>query len=185
VDQTPEHQWITQAQAGDKQAFAALVDLYWPRIYRWLYGLTGNTHTAEELTQDAFLKAWTALPSFQGSSGFKAWLFRIAGNKLIDSRRGPRGIAPEVLPDSLATREQGPVAAVLSQESQTVVQEACARLPNKLKEAFLLRTQEEMSFEEIGAVLGVTEETVRWRVFKARHLLLNELKHYLDEKCSP
>jgi RNA polymerase sigma-70 factor (ECF subfamily) len=63
-----------------------------------------------------------------------------------------------------------------------MVQEACSRLPSKLKTAFLLRTQEEMSFEEIGQVLGVTEETVRWRVFKARHELLNELKNYLDGK---
>ena len=184
MDQVLEHQWISQAQAGDRQAFAALVDLYWSRIYRWLYGLTGNTHTAEDLTQDAFLKAWSALPTFQGDVGFKAWLFRIAGNNLIDSRRGPRGKATEALPDSLAAHEQGPVATVLSQESQTLVQEACTRLPTKLKAAFLLRTQEELSFEEIGQILGVTEETIRWRVFKARNLLLNELKHYLDEKCS-
>jgi RNA polymerase sigma-70 factor (ECF subfamily) len=184
VEQTTEQQWVRQAQAGDRQAFAALVDGYWPRIYRWLFGLTGNTHTAEDLTQDVFLKAWSALPSFQGTVGFRAWLFRIANNRLIDTRRGPRGVRPEQLPDSLTTREPGPVAAVLSQESQTVVQEACARLPAKLRSAFLLRTQEDLSFEEIGEILNVTEETIRWRVFKARHLLLNELKSYLDEKGS-
>ena len=61
---------------------------------------------------------------------------------------------------------------------------ACERLPAKLRAAFLLRTQEELSFEEIAEVLDVTEETVRWRVFKARHLLMNELKAYLDEKRS-
>src|SRR5262249_43478463 len=135
------------------------------------------------LTQDAFLKAWSALPTFQGTVGFRAWLFRIANNSLIDSRRGPRGTAPDVLPENLASRDPGPVATVLSQESQTVVQDACARLPAKLKTAFLLRTQEELSFEEIGQILGVTEETIRWRVFKARNLLLNELKRYLDGKC--
>lgn len=182
MDQEAEHQWIRQAQAGDRQAFAALVDRYWPRIYRWLFGLTRQTHAAEDLTQDVFLKAWTALPKFEGTFGFRAWLFRIASNSLIDSRRGPRGARSDPLPDSLTTHEPGPVAAVLSKESQTLVEEACTRLPSKLKTAFLLRTQEEMSFEEIGQVLGVTEETVRWRVFKARHVLLNELKHYLDGK---
>jgi RNA polymerase sigma-70 factor (ECF subfamily) len=181
VDQADEAQWIRQAQAGDRKAFAALVERYWSRIHRWLHGLTGNAHSAEDLTQDAFLKAWSALPSFTGT-GFKAWLYRIASNNLIDSRRGPRGQMPDALPDALATRDPGPVATVLGQESQTLVQEACSRLPAKLKEAFLLRTQEDMSFEEIGQVLGVTEETIRWRVFKARHLLLNELKHYLDGK---
>src|SRR5262249_46496287 len=139
VDQEPEQQWIRQAQAGDRQAFASLVNQYWPRIYRWLYGLTSNTHSAEDLTQDVFLKAWSALPTFQGTVGFRAWLFRIANNNLIDSRRGPRGTKPEALPDSLAGREPGPVATVLSQESQIVVQEACTRLPAKLKTAFLLR----------------------------------------------
>jgi RNA polymerase sigma-70 factor (ECF subfamily) len=182
VDQEAEQQWIRQAQAGDRQAFAALVDRYWPRINRWLYGLTGNTHVSEDLTQDVFLKAWMALPKFEGTFGFRAWLFRIASNSLIDSRRGPRGAKADPLPDSLASHEPGPVATILSQESQTMVQEACSRLPSKLKTAFLLRTQEEMSFEEIGQVLGVTEETVRWRVFKARHELLNELKNYLDGK---
>jgi RNA polymerase sigma-70 factor (ECF subfamily) len=182
VDQAAEHQWVRQAQAGDKQAFAALVDLYWPRIYRWLFNLTRNSHTAEDLTQEVFLKAWAGLPGFQGVVGFRSWLFRIANNRLIDTRRGPRGIAPDRLPESLAISDPGPVATVLSRESQTLLQEACTRLPTKLRAAFLLRTQEELSFEEIGQVLGVGEETVRWRVFKARHLLLDELKPYLDEK---
>jgi RNA polymerase sigma-70 factor (ECF subfamily) len=183
VDHAAELQWVRQAQAGDRQAFAALVDAYWPRINRWLFGLTGNTHSAEDLTQEAFLKAWAALPNFQGT-GFRAWLFRIANNSLIDSRRGPRGTKPEQLPESIATREPGPIAVVIGREGQTVVQQACERLPAKLRSAFLLRTQEELSFEEIAQALEVTEETVRWRVFKARHLLLNELKGYLDEKQS-
>lgn len=184
MDQAAEQQVIRLAQAGDRQAFATLVDCYWPRIYRWLYGLTGNTHTAEDLTQDVFLKAWAGMASFQGSIGFRAWLFRIAHNALIDSRRGPRGVAPQTLPESLPAREPGPVAAVVSKESQTVAQQACARLPGKLQTAFLLRTQEDLSFAEIGEILGVTEETIRWRVFKARHLLLDELKAYLDGKSS-
>jgi RNA polymerase sigma-70 factor, ECF subfamily len=183
VEHETEQQWIRQAQAGDRQAFAELVDAYYSRINRWLYGLTGNTHTAEDLTQDTFLKAWAALPSFQGT-GFRAWLFRIAGNLLIDSKRGPRGVKPEQLPEGITARDPGPVAVVLGREGQTVVQQACERLPVKLRAAFLLRTQEELEFEEIARVLEITEETVRWRVFKARHLLLNELKGYLDEKRS-
>src|SRR5262249_11393795 len=146
--------WIRQAQAGDRQAFAALMGHYWSRIYRWLFGLTGNTHTAEDLTQDVFLKAWSALPSFQGTTGFRAWLFRIAGNHLIDNRRGPRFQRSQPLPESLAAREPDPAATVLGRESLSVVQEACDRLPDKLKAAFLLRTQEELSFEEIGSILG-------------------------------
>jgi RNA polymerase sigma-70 factor, ECF subfamily len=181
VENETEQQLIRQSQAGDRQAFASLLDSYYSRINRWLYGLTGNRHTAEDLTQDVFLKAWAALPNFQGT-GFRAWLYRIASNLLIDSRRGPRGVRPDQLPEGLTAREPGPIAVVLGREGQTVVMEACEKLPAKLRAAFLLRTQEELEFDEIARVLEITEETVRWRVFKARHMLLNELKAYLDEK---
>ena len=179
MDPAAEQELIVQAQAGDHDAFAALIDRYWPRIFRWLLGLTSRRHVAEDLTQDVFLKAWAALPTFAGA-GFRAWLFRIAHNRLVDSRRGPRGLEPLPLPPTVLTRDPGPLTAVVSEEGLTLVQDACARLPDRLRKAFLLRTQEDLSFDEIAAVLGVTAETVRWRVFKARHLLMNELKSYLD-----
>jgi RNA polymerase sigma-70 factor (ECF subfamily) len=183
VDQA-EQQWVRQAQAGDREAFANLVRCYWPRINRWLFGLIHNTHTAEDLTQEVFLKAWSAIGSFQGESGFRAWLFRIANNRLIDSRRGPRAAALRSLPVSLTAREPGPVAIVVHQENQALVQEACARLPLPFRAAFLLRTQEELSVAETAQVLGIPEESVRWRVFKARKVLLRELGPYLDRKMS-
>lgn len=180
----PEDQLIERARAGNRQAFAALVDAYWPRIFRWLHGMSGNTHSAEDLTQEVFLKAWSSLSTFQGADGFRAWLFRIASNALIDSRRGPRGVPPVSLPDSLTGRDPGPAAIVIGQESETLVRNACTRLPAKLQGPLLLRIQEEMSFEAIAGIYGVTEETIRWRVFKARQQLLNELKHHLDGKYS-
>lgn len=182
MEHLSEHELVLQAQQGNRQAFAALVDCYWPRVFRWLFGLTHNTHTAEELTQDTFLKAWAALGSLTGGTGFRAWLFRIASNGLTDSRRGPRGKPVRGLPEGVASRDRGPVAAVLSQESLTIVSDACARLPPHFRAPFLLRTFEDLSFAEIADALGVTEETVRWRVFKARQLLLEELGHYLDRK---
>ncbi|MBL8800167.1 MAG: sigma-70 family RNA polymerase sigma factor [Planctomycetia bacterium] len=176
----PEDQLVEQARAGNRQAFAALVDLYWPRLFRWLHGMTASSHAAEDLTQDVFLKAWSSLASFQGTIGFRAWLYRIASNALIDTRRGPRGARTAALPDSLTAHDPSPAAVAIGRESQTLVRDACARLPAKLQGPLLLRTQEEMSFEEIAGIYGVTEETIRWRVFKARQQLLNELKHYLD-----
>ena len=182
MDHPAEHSWVRQAQAGDRQAFAALVAEHWPRVFRWLHGLCHDTHAAEDLTQEVFLKAWSALGTFQGDSGFRAWLFRIAHNAWIDSRRGPRGETRQALPESLSHPGPGPVTAVLTREGQTLVQEACARLPDLFRAPFLLRTQENLPFRAIAQVLGITEVTVRWRVFKARNLLVRELKHYLDEK---
>lgn len=181
MDHSAEQQWIRQAQAGDREAFAALLGCYWPQINRWLYGLTYNTHTAEDLTQDVFLKAWTALPGFTGT-GFRAWLFTIASNALIDLQRSPRSAPTRELPDSLRSTDPDPAAVVVTKETQTLLQDACGRLPELFRAPLLLRTQEGMSFFEIAKVLGINEVTVRWRVFKARMLLMRELKDYLDEK---
>lgn len=182
MDHATEHDWIKQAQTGDRQAFASLVQHYYTRIYRWLYGLTHNSHTAEDLAQEVFLKAWAGLASFQPGTSFQAWLFRIAHNRLVDDQRSPRSMPLRPLPVTLVTRDPGPGARLLTKELHTLIEEACARLPALYRPAFLLRTQEGLSFAEIAQVLGATEETVRWRVFKAREFLVRELGVHLDEK---
>lgn len=177
-----EYLWVQRSQAGDRSAFALLVDRYWSRIYRWLYGLTGAVPVAEDLTQEAFLKAWSRLTSFQAGTQFRAWLYQIARHALIDwqrrSRHQPNQTLLEVLPD----REPGPVATVLDRETQTLVRQAVERLPLLFREPFLLRTQEDLGYTEIARILELTEETVRWRVCKARQMLLQELKSHLDRE---
>jgi RNA polymerase sigma-70 factor (ECF subfamily) len=181
VEHSDDRQWIVRAREGDRTAFTILVDRYWGRIYRWLFALGHHAQLAEDLTQDVFLKAWLALPEFEGD-GFRAWLFRIAANAFRDSQRGPRGLAPQPLPESASTAEQGPVATALEKECRALVEQACARLPEHFRAVLLLRTQEDLSFAEIAAIVGATEETVRWRLFRARQLLLRELGPYLDKK---
>lgn len=175
-----EHELIRQAQDGDRQAFGTLVDAYWGPIYRWLHGLARDAHTAEDLTQEVLVKAWTKLASFQPGTHFRAWLFRIAGNHYLDSRRSRRSIRPQQLPDALQTCDPDPVAILLGRETQTRVEVALAEVPASFRGAFLLRTQEQLSFQEIAEILGLTEETARWRVFKARRLLLEKLGAALD-----
>jgi RNA polymerase sigma-70 factor (ECF subfamily) len=180
VHDPEEQSWILRAQAGDREAFARLVDRYWVRIYRWLLNLTRNSHAAEDLTQDAFVKTWNKLTTFQAGTHFRAWLFRLAMNCFLDSRRGPRGNQPETLPAAVASREPDPVATLLTQETQTLVQMALDKLPVQFRAPILLRMQEDLSFQEIARVLDLTEETARWRVFKARKMLLKELGPTLD-----
>jgi RNA polymerase sigma-70 factor (ECF subfamily) len=177
----PEEQaWILRAQAGDREAFARLVERYWVRVYRWLLGLARNAHVAEDLTQDAFVKTWSKLTTFQAGTHFRAWLFRLAMNCFLDSRRGPRSNRVESLPATATTRDPDPVTLLLSEETQTLVQTALDQLPVQFRAPFLLRMQEELSFQEIARVLDLTEETARWRVFKARKLLVKELGPALD-----
>jgi len=175
-----EQEWVRQAQTGDRRAFTALVERYWTPVHRWLHGLTRSSHSAEDLTQEVFLKAWTALPSLQGSASFRPWVFRIARNCLVDSRRSSRAAPPEPLPTTLPdNNDPGPVAATLGRESLALVRRACDRLPGHLRAALLLWTQEGLAYPDIAAALGITEETARWRVCKARQSLVKMMNTYL------
>jgi RNA polymerase sigma-70 factor (ECF subfamily) len=176
-----QEQWLRQAQAGDRQAFAALVQCHWRGVYRWLHGLTRSSHLAEDLTQDTFLRAWVALHTLRDGARFRPWLFRIARNCFLDSHKGRSAVTVQTLPDSVTTTEPGPLTAVLAQECQALLQDACERLPIHLRAPLLLWTYEELSYAEIAEALGVTEETARWRVCKARKQLLKLVGAYLDK----
>jgi RNA polymerase sigma-70 factor (ECF subfamily) len=180
VAEHPEESgWVRRARAGDRAAFAALVDRYWERLRRWLFALTGNEHLAEDLAQEAFTRAWVALPGLAAEVRFQPWLFRIARNCLIDGRRGPRGVEPRRLPEQIQGRSEGPLGELLERESLQALREALAKMPEPFRAAYLLWTQEDLPYGEIAAVLAVSEETARWRVFKARRFLVNELRPYL------
>jgi RNA polymerase sigma-70 factor (ECF subfamily) len=171
-----ESEWIAAAQAGDRSAFARVVEAYWDRLYRWLYHLTRDRHRAEDLTQETFLKALAAVKSFRAGSNFRAWLFRIAHNNFVNLKRAerkspqPPGDEPPT-PDTAA----GPLATAADREALDQVAKAIKELPVDFRTALMLRAEEGMSFREVAAVLGITEETARWRVFKARQKLVKVL----------
>jgi RNA polymerase sigma-70 factor (ECF subfamily) len=172
---------IHSAQQGDRQAFAVLVERYWNRLYRWLYHLTHHRHAAEDLRQEALLKALAHLKQFRVGTNFQAWLFRIAYNAFVNQWRGPEH-ARQLFPDELPAHEAGPVEQLLNREMLQLLARAVGRLPTDFRAAFLLRVEEGLSFREIAAVLGVKEETARWRVFKARQKLMNLLAPQLDRE---
>jgi RNA polymerase sigma-70 factor (ECF subfamily) len=176
-----EHGLIRGAQEGDRRAFAALVERYWERLYRWLYHLTRDRHTAEDLAQETFLKALGHLDSFRAGTNFGAWLFRIAHNAWVNhARAAARDRQP--VPDNLPGREEDPAEQALAKESMQLLARAVGRLPAEFRAAFLLRAEEGLSFRQIAEVLGLTEETARWRVFKARQKLLSVLAPQLERE---
>ena len=170
-----EADWIRAAQAGDRSAFARLVDRYWDRLYRWLYHLTRDRHTAEDLTQETFLKALAAVNSFRPGSNFRAWVFKIGHNNLVNYKRAERRTKHQ-LPEDAAARELGVAEATTeNREALEAVGRAVSELPSDFRAALLLRVNEGLSFREVAQVLKTTEETARWRVFKARQKLMKVL----------
>jgi RNA polymerase sigma-70 factor (ECF subfamily) len=174
-----ENGLIARAQAGDRDAFAALVERYWDGLYRWLFHLTHDAHAAEDYAQETFLKAYRGLGTFRPGSHFRAWLFRIAHNSFLNGRRQAARMG-QPFPDGIADREAGPVELAVSRETLQLLARAVGRLPTEFRAAFLLRVEEGLSFREIARVLEITEETARWRVFKARQKLMSVLAPSLD-----
>jgi RNA polymerase sigma-70 factor (ECF subfamily) len=173
-----EHDLVSRAQKGSREAFAVLVEHYWDRLYRWLHHLAHDRHTAEDVAQESLMKAFAKLGSFRAGTSFQAWLFRIAHNTLVNQRRAAKKTRqpfPECLPDL----HDGPPEEAMSREALQTLARAVGRLPREFRAAFLLRAEEDLSFREIADVLQTTEETARWRVFKARQKLMENLAPHL------
>lgn len=182
-----ENDWLSAAQNGDRAAFARVVTAYWDRMFRWLFHMTHDRHRAEDLTQETFLKALAAIKSFRVGSNFRAWLYRIAHNNFVNLKRGDKRRAG-TLPDESLTADDapGPVHQAEDRETLKRVTDAIAQLPSDFRTALLLRADEGMNFRDIAAVLGITEETARWRVFKARQKLVKSIGNdELDELEEP
>jgi RNA polymerase sigma-70 factor (ECF subfamily) len=168
---------VRRARAGDRAAFAALVERYWNPVRAWLAGLTGHEHRAEDLAQETFLKAWVGLPQLAADGSFRVWLFRIARNEYLASARGLRAEAAE-LPDA-ADRSPGPVESAEAREGADALRAALAALPAPYREAYLLWTHDSLPYSEIARVLDTTEDTARWRVCEARRQLARALDRFL------
>lgn len=167
-----EAEWITAAQAGDRGAFARLVDRYWDRLYRWLYHLTRDRHAAEDLAQETFLRALAAVKSFRAGTNFRAWLFRIGHNNFVNQKRTERRTKHPLPDDTPAHEVTTAEGTAENREVLEVVARAVADLPADFRSALMLRVDEGLSFRDVAKVLGTTEETARWRVFKARQKLM-------------
>jgi RNA polymerase sigma-70 factor (ECF subfamily) len=178
-----EHRRIIAAQRGDREAFAQLVECYWDRLYRWLYQLCRDRHTAEDLTQESLLKALAGLKKFQAGTNFAAWLFRIAHNNYANHCR-TAARRRESLPMEMPDRQRGPLDEAASAEELRNLARAIQRLPAEFRAALLLRVEEGLSFREIADILDLTEETARWRVYKARQKLLSLLSVRQEQEKS-
>jgi len=178
---TPVEPSLQSLVSGDREAFAQLILFYNEALYRWVARLTRNSHAAEDLVQDTFVRAYQAITRLRPDTNLKAWLFRIAHNAYANWVRGRSGRNGS-FPDEVLDRRAGPEELAQGNEASRRLQQVIDKLPEEWKAALLLRIHEEMPFRELAIALGTTEETARWRVFKARQRLMESLEEKQEEK---
>jgi len=187
-----DQQLVERVQRGDKEAFGLLVEKYQRKLARLVSRLVRDPSEVEDVTQEAFVKAYRALPSFRGDSAFYTWLYRIgintAKNYLVAmGRRAPT--STEVDAEEAEGFESGellrdistPESLLLSKEIAGTVNAAIDALPEELRSAIQLRELEGMSYEEIAKLMDCPVGTVRSRIFRAREAVAERLKPLLDQ----
>ena len=190
-DREIDQQLVERAQKGDKRAFGLLVEKYQRKLARLLSRFVRDSAEVEDVTQEAFIKAYRALPNFRGDSAFYTWLYRIgintAKNHLMAAgRRAPTSTSvdseeAEGLEEGGQLRDiNTPESLLLSREIGDTVNAAMLALPEDLRTAIQLREMEGMSYEDIAQIMNCPIGTVRSRIFRAREAIAERLKPLLD-----
>ena len=161
---------IARARRGDADAFEQLVVAYRDQVFRLALRMCGSEADADEVAQEAFLSAWKALPNFRGESQFSTWLYQLTTHAAIDlMRREKRQIAAaDITEVSAADPTPSPQQQAEQSEQREIVRDAILQLAPEQREVVVLRFMEELSYEEIGAVLKLPPGTVKSRLNRAK-----------------
>jgi RNA polymerase sigma-70 factor, ECF subfamily len=182
VDAT-EAELLAGAQGGNLFAFDEIVRRYQRRVYSTALRIVRRHDLADDVTQEAFLRAHRALASYDRARPFGPWICRIARNLAINYVRSPEareeGLDEGALDLSPAAAFDGPLDTVLEKEARGVLEEAVGRLPAEQRAVFVLRTCEDLSYKEIAEALGLSVGTVMSRLSRAREKLRVALAGYL------
>jgi RNA polymerase sigma-70 factor (ECF subfamily) len=174
-----ESDLVKQAQQGDRNAFGELVRLHYPGVIRVVYRLCGDTSLAEDMTQEAFLRAWINLASFHPESSLRNWLYRIAVNAALDVlRRKPEEMLDDEAAQMIVDPLAGPETALIEKERAAMLQQILHSLPEAARSVLVLREYGGLSYQEIASVLDVPVGTVMSRLNYAR----NRLRELLREQ---
>ena len=189
-DREIDRQLVARAQSGDKRAFELLVEKYQRKLARLLSRFIRDPAEVEDVTQEAFIKAYRALPAFRGDSAFYTWLYRIGINTaknylMAMGRRAPT--STEVEAEEAEGFEEGeqlrdintPESVLLSNEIAQTVNATIESLPEELRRAIQMREIEGMSYEDIAQAMDCPIGTVRSRIFRAREAIAEQLRPLL------
>jgi len=176
VNSQPDQTLIDQCLAGRREAFGQLVERYQHRLYHGLLHALGSPEDAQDIAQEAFVNAFEKLASFKGQAAFYSWLFRIALNAAVSSKRKTRRMSTSVEARRDATglepTDENPATepsyAMDVSDRQRLVRRALAELSEEFRTALVLKEMDGMSYEEIAEVVEVPLGTVRSRIHRAR-----------------
>lgn len=175
---------VTASKRGDQDAFARLVQRHQRRVFNLIFRMLQDYEEASEITQETFLAAWQALPSFRGDARFSTWLYRIAYNsalKQLEQRKRDRQLqtamqAEQMLADA---GNEGRVETELELHArQEFIRENLATLPAKYRVVLVLRHIQDLTYEEMAEILTVPIGTIKTHLFRARNLLKERLEGF-------
>jgi RNA polymerase sigma-70 factor, ECF subfamily len=185
-----DKQLVARVQKGDSRAFDMLVLKYQHRIFGLISRYVSDADEVQDVAQEAFIKAYRALPKFRGDSAFYTWLYRIAintaKNYLVSRSRRPPGSDVEVedaeyYASGTALHEiETPESALFGAELKAVVETAIRELPEDLRTAVTLREFDGLSYEDIADIMDCPIGTVRSRIFRAREAIDSQVKEQLE-----
>lgn len=189
-EQLTDQQLVEKVQSGDKNAFNLLVTRYQHKVMHLVGRYVKHSGDVADVTQEAFIKAYRALPNFRGDSAFYTWLYRIAVNSaknyLVSQGRKPPASdvdaqEADFYEGSDALKEQAtPESNLLSEEISQVLFSVIDKLPSDLRMAITLREIEGLSYEDIASVMECPVGTVRSRIFRAREAIDKVIKPLLE-----
>ena len=188
-----ESELVSRAQAGEDEAFSELVSRYQNKIYRLAKNITQNNEDAEDVLQEAFLKAYSHLKGFQRNSRFYTWIVRIAVNEALmklRKRRSDRTVpldepvetGEEAVTREIAVWDDNPEQRYSHEEMQQILDDAVEDLKPDFRTVFVLRDIEELSTEETAETLGISIPAVKSRLLRARLALREKLTRKFKRK---
>ena len=172
-----EQVWLEQARRGDQTAFGKLIEAYQRPVYNLAYRMLNNSGEAEEAAQEAFIRAYTRLHTYNPDHKFSTWMLSITSNYCIDLIRKRRALLlsiDEPLPPHpalMSDGQKGPEAQMEKSEQQDMVQSLLQELPEDYRQTVVLRYWHEMSYEEIAEMMDTTVSAIKSRLFRARRQL--------------
>jgi|LSQX01.3.fsa_nt_gb RNA polymerase sigma-70 factor (ECF subfamily) len=177
--------YISQVLDGNQAAFAALVEKHQQMVFTIAVKILRNREQAEEIAQDAFVKAYSALSSFKGEAKFSTWLYRIAYNAAISAgrRRKPEYAAiDETLTENYTTDEIHPQVEAMSQEEQMeLIEKLMQRLPEEDNLLLTLYYKKEKSVAEVAEITGYSQSNVKIKLFRLRRRLYDDMQQTLEK----